>query len=64
MATTSVVISMVLMMGQNIDFVIISLFTATIAVYNIRELRNRSQLFITMFALMGASILVVVGIGK
>ncbi|MED5426529.1 MAG: HDIG domain-containing metalloprotein, partial [Candidatus Neomarinimicrobiota bacterium] len=63
MATISVVIAMGLMMGQNIDFVIVSLFTATIAVYNIRELRNRSQLFITMFALMGASILVVVGIG-
>ena len=63
MATTSVVIAMGLMMGQNIDFVIVSLFTATIAVYNIRELRNRSQLFITMFALMGASILVVTGIG-
>ena len=63
MATTSVVIAMGLMMGQNIDFVIVSLFTATIAVYNIRELRNRSQLFITMFALMGASILVVAGIG-
>ncbi len=63
MATISVVIAMGLMMGQNIDFVIVSLFTATIAVYNIRELRNRSQLFITMFALMGASILVVGGIG-
>ena len=63
MATISVVIAMGLMMGQNIDFVIVSLFTATIAVYNIRELRNRSQLFITMFALMGASILVVAGIG-
>ena len=63
MATISVVIAMGLMMGQNIDFVIVSLFTATIAVYNIRELRNRSQLFITMFALMGASILVVTGIG-
>ena len=63
MATISIVIIMGLMMGQNIDFVIISLFTATVAVYNIRELRNRSQLFITMFALMGAGILVVAGIG-
>ena len=63
MATISIVIIMGLMMGQNIDFVIVSLFTATVAVYNIRELRNRSQLFITMFSLMGAGILVVAGIG-
>lgn len=63
MATTSMAILMGLMMGQNIDLVIVSLFTATIAVYNIRELRNRSQLFITMFALIAASMFVVVGLG-
>ena len=63
MATTSIVIIMGLMMGQNIDFIIVSLFTSTIAVYNIRELRKRSQLFITIFSLMGSSILVILGIG-
>tara|TARA_B100000029_G_scaffold111535_1_gene103541 strand:- start:1377 stop:3698 length:2322 start_codon:yes stop_codon:yes gene_type:complete len=63
MATTSMAILMGLMMGQNIDLVIVSLFTATIAVYNIRELRKRSQLFITMFALIAASIFVVIGLG-
>lgn len=63
MATTSMAILMGLMMGQNIDLVIVSLFTATIAVYNIRELRKRSQLFITMFALIAASVLVVLGLG-
>ena len=63
MATTSLAIMMGLMMGQNIDLVIVSLFTATIAVYNIRELRKRSQLFTTMFALIAASIFVIVGLG-
>ena len=63
MATTSMAILMGLMMGQNIDLVIISLFTSTVAIYNIRELRKRSQLFITMFALIGASVLVIVGLG-
>ena len=63
MATTSMAILMGLMMGQNIDLVIVSLFTATIAVYNIRELRKRSQLFITMFALIAASIFVIIGLG-
>ena len=63
MATVVIAILMGLMMGQNIDFVIVSLFTSTIAVYNIRELRKRSQLFTTMFALMGASIIVVIALG-
>ena len=36
MATVVIAILMGLMMGQNIDFVIVSLFTSTIAVYNIR----------------------------
>ena len=63
MATTSLAIFMGIMMGQNIDLVIVSLFTATIAVYNIRELRKRSQLFTTMFALIAASIIVIVGLG-
>ena len=63
MATTSMAIFMGIMMGQNIDLVIVSLFTATIAIYNIRELRKRSQLFITMFALIAASVIVIIGLG-
>tara|TARA_B100001250_G_scaffold414628_1_gene454950 strand:- start:7199 stop:9520 length:2322 start_codon:yes stop_codon:yes gene_type:complete len=63
MATTSMAILMGLMMGQNIDLVIVSLFTSTIAVYNIRQLRKRSQLFTTMFALIAASIFVIIGLG-
>jgi len=62
---STVVVSMLvgLMMGQNIDFVILSLFISTVAVYNIRELRKRSQLFTTMFALIGASIIVIIALG-
>lgn len=63
MATTSMALMIGLMMGQNIDLVIVSLFTSTIAVYNIRELRKRTQLFTTMFALIAASIFVVLGLG-
>ena len=63
MATTSLAIMIGLMVGQNIDLVIVSLFTATIAVYNIRDLRKRSQLFTTMFALIAASIFVIGGLG-
>ena len=63
MSTVVVSILVGLMMGQNIDFVILSLFISTIGVYNIRELRKRSQLFATMFALIGSSIIVVVALG-
>ena len=63
MATTSFAMLMGIMMGQNIDLVIVSLFTGTVAIYSIRQLRKRSQLFMSMFALMGASIFVIIGIG-
>ena len=63
MSTVAVSILVGLMMGQNIDFVITSLFISTVGVYNIRELRKRSQLFITMFALIGSSIIVVIALG-
>ena len=63
MSTVVVSILVGLMMGQNIDFVILSLFISTVAVYNIRELRKRSQLFVTMFALIGSSVIVIVALG-
>ncbi len=63
MATVSIAVLMGLMMGQNIDLIIVSLFTATVAIYNIRKLRKRSQLFTTMFALIGASIFAIIGLG-
>ena len=63
MSTVVVSILVGLMMGQNIDFVVTSLFISTVGVYNIRELRKRSQLFTTMFALIGSSIMVIIAIG-
>ena len=63
MSTVVVSILVGLMMGQNIDFVILSLFISTVAVYNIRQLRKRSQLFTTMFALIGSSIIVIIALG-
>jgi len=63
MSTVAVSILVGLMMGQNIDFVITSLFISTVGVYNIRKLRKRSQLFTTMFALIGSSIMVIIALG-
>ena len=63
MAIASMAILMGLMMGQGIDLIIVSLFCSTVAIYNIRRLRKRSQLFSTMFALIAASIFVAIGLG-
>ncbi len=63
MGTTSMAILTGIMIGNNLDFIIVTMFTSSIAMYNIRRLRTRSQLFTTMFALIGASILVVIGLG-
>ena len=63
MAIASMAILMGLMMGQGIDLIIVSLFSATVAIYNIRRLRKRSQLFSTMFALIAASLFVAIGLG-
>ena len=63
MATTSIALLMGIMMGHNLDFIVVSLFTSSVAVYNIRDLRKRSQLFITLFALIAGSIIAVVGLG-
>ena len=59
----SIAILIGLMMGQNIDFIIVALFTSTIAVYNSQELRNRSQLFFTMFSLIASGFIVIIGLG-
>lgn len=63
MATTSIALLMGIMMGHNLDFIVVSLFTSSVAVYNIRDLRKRSQLFITLFALIAGSIIAVIGLG-
>ena len=63
MAIASMAILMGLMMGQGIDLIIVALFSATVAIYNIRRLRKRSQLFSTMFALITASLFVAIGLG-
>jgi len=63
MGTTTVVLLIGMMIGNNIDFIIVMLFTSSIAMYNVRQLRTRSQLFKTIFFLLGASILVISAIG-
>lgn len=63
MVTVSITILTAIMIGNNMDFVVVALFTSSVAMYNVRELRTRSQLFTTIFALIFASIFVVIGLG-
>jgi putative nucleotidyltransferase with HDIG domain len=63
MGTTALVILISILLGNDVDFIIVSLFTSSVAMYNVRQLRTRSQLFITIFSLIGASILVLIGLG-
>ena len=63
MGATTIVILIGMMIGNNIDFIIVMLFASSIAMYNVRQLRTRSQVFKTIFSLLGASVLVVFAIG-
>lgn len=63
MGASTIVILIGMMIGNNIDFIVVMLFASSIANYNVRHLRTRSQVFKTIFALIGASILVVFALG-
>ena len=63
MGMTAIAILIGIMIGQNIDFIIVSMCTSTIAVYNSKELRKRSQLFFTMFSLIASGFITIVGLG-
>jgi putative nucleotidyltransferase with HDIG domain len=63
MGTATIVILIGMMIGNNIDFIVVMLFASSIAMYNVRQLRTRSQVFKTIFSLLGASVLVVFALG-
>ncbi len=63
MGTSTIVILIGMMIGNNIDFIIVMLFISSIAMYNVRQLRTRSQVFTTIFSLLGASLLVIIALG-
>jgi putative nucleotidyltransferase with HDIG domain len=63
MGASTIVILIGMMIGNNIDFIVVMLFSSSIAMYNVRQLRTRSQVFKTIFSLVGASILVIIALG-
>ena len=49
--------------GNNVEFMITSLFTSIMGIYTVRNLRRRSQLFTAIFVLIGCSALAIIGQG-
>ena len=58
MGTTSMAILNAVMIGNNIDFIIVGMTLSSMAIYNVRELRTRTQVFTTIFSLLFISFLI------
>jgi len=63
MGTTSIVLLVGIMIGNNLEFIVTGLFTSSVAVYTVRRIRTRSKFITAIFALTGASLISVVGHG-
>ena len=63
MGTTSMAILNAVMIGNNLDFIIVGMTLSTMAMYNVRELRTRTQIFTTIFSLLFISFVVLIGLG-
>ena len=61
MGTTSMAILNAVMIGNNLDFIIVGMTLSTMAMYNVRELRTRTQIFTTIFSLIFISFVVLIG---
>ncbi len=63
MGTTSMAILNAVMLGNNLDFIIVGMTLSSMAMYNVRELRTRTQVFTTIFSLLFTSFIVLIGLG-
>jgi hypothetical protein len=63
MGTTSMAILNAVMIGNNLDFIIVGMTLSSMAMYNVRELRTRTQVFTTIFSLLFISVVVLIGLG-
>ena len=63
MGTTSMAILNAVMIGNNLDFIIVGMTLSSMAMYNVRELRTRTQIFTTIFSLLFISVVVLIGLG-
>ena len=63
MGITSIILLIGILIGNNVEFMVTSMFTASVGIFAVRKLRRRSQLFSAIFALVASSGLVVLGQG-
>ena len=63
MGTTSIVLLVGIMIGNDLEFIVTGLFMSSIAIYTVRRIRTRSTFITAIFSLIGASIIVVLGHG-
>ena len=63
MGTTSIVLLVGIMIGNNLEFIVTGLFMSSIAMYTVRRIRTRSKFITAIFSLMGASIIAVLSHG-
>ena len=52
MGITSIILLIGIMIGNNVEYIITSIFTASVGIFSVRKLRQRSQLFTSIFALI------------
>ena len=63
MGTTSIVLFVGIMIGNDLEFIVTGLFMSSIAMYTVRRIRTRSKFITAIFSLMGASIIAVLSHG-
>ena len=62
-ATFSMALLIGTQIGNNVDFMITSVFISIMGIYTVRNLRRRSQLFTAIFVLIASSAIAIVGQG-
>ena len=63
MGITSIILLIGILIGNNVEFMVTSMFTASVGLFSVRKLRRRSQLFSAIFALIASSALVILAQG-
>ena len=63
MGITSIILLIGILIGNYVEFMVTSMFTASVGLFSVRKLRRRSQLFSAIFALIASSALVILAQG-
>ena len=63
MGITSIILLVGILIGNNVEFMVTSMFTSSVGIYAVRQLRQRAQLFTAIFSLVGSSALAIISQG-